>query len=257
MEEPDLEHSRYVTLWQVHSPLNQKRRSGLVNRRTRKASWQLASGQQLLKGPIRRPGTATVEVQQALQSILRFLQTDAFAQGEFCTRKTSFKHVIRVKPQAVWSSKEPSWPETCNYCCVWQPLFMPKLLLQSRCKYSKSCEVKLVCDPARPASHAISLRAGGNAVMTAQQWAGHAPLPDQATLVIAATQGFFKSLAAERSLGNTISFKLTTPLQASFPSLSWNASRFHFSIFGICDLDIALLDLNTQRRGFRFDFTCF
>ena len=55
--------------------------------------------------------------------------------------------------------------------------------------------------------------------MTAQQWAGHAPLPDQATLVAAATQGFFKSLAAERSLGNTISFKLTTPLQASFPPL--------------------------------------
>jgi hypothetical protein len=107
MEEPDLEHSRYVTLWQVHSPLNQKRRLGLLNRRTKNASWQLASGQQLLKGPVRRLGTATVEVQQALQSILRFVQTDAFAQGEVCTRKTSFKHVNRGKPRAVWSSKEP------------------------------------------------------------------------------------------------------------------------------------------------------
>ena len=99
MEEPDLEPSRYVTLWQVHSPLSQKRRSGLVNRRTKEASWQLASGQQLLKGPIRRPGTATVEMQQALQSILRFVHSDVFAQGEFCTRETSFKHVNRVKPQ--------------------------------------------------------------------------------------------------------------------------------------------------------------
>jgi hypothetical protein len=102
--------------------------------------------------------------------------------------------------------------------------------------------------------------------MTARQWAGHAPLPDQATLVTAATHGFFKSLAAEHSLGKTIAFKLTTPLQASFLShflecfvISlkhlWNSRSRHcctrFNVYSPCRTFLA------TGMGVPFDITWF
>lgn len=58
--------------------------------------------------------------------------------------------------------------------------------------------------------------AGGNAVFTAARSAGHAPTPDQASLVSAAAHGFLKSAAAELAPGIAVSMEMTTPLQVRF-----------------------------------------
>lgn len=81
MEEPVLERSRYVTLWQAHSPLQSRERSRWVQRRSKEAAWQLHAGQLLLRCPASNSGAASASVQQALQSMLRFMQGDGFLQG--------------------------------------------------------------------------------------------------------------------------------------------------------------------------------
>lgn len=118
IEAPDLACSSYATLWQVRSPLSQNKRPGASSRLTSRmeATWELSSGQQLLRGSSADAGDAAAQLQRAL----RFVQSGISVTGEpVCFIRFSSGLGFRV------NRKLPPRPATqmlkrtsrCKCCC--------------------------------------------------------------------------------------------------------------------------------------------